>query len=277
MEFYGKVAFISGGSSGIGLETAKLFFRKGAHVCLLARERERLKSALSQVEGARQSPEQYCGIFVADVTDLHQCETAVAEAIKSCGSPDILVNCAGDVEVGLFQKTEIKALHQIMEVNYFGTVNMVLVCLPSMLERRSGHIINVSSVYGFIGGYGYSAYCASKFAVRGFSDSLRAELKPLGIDVSVIFPQNTDTPQLERENRRKPAVVKHLDRTKIMTPVKVAEAIYKGITRRQYIVIPGVEGKLLYWMVSLAGPAMYSLLDRLVARARRKAENEQME
>ncbi|MEW6142317.1 MAG: SDR family oxidoreductase [Chloroflexota bacterium] len=275
MEFCGKAALITGGSSGIGLETARLFSRRGAHVCLLARDRERLESALAQVETARRSPEQYCGTIVADVTDLHQCEAAVTEMIKRCKAPDILINSAGDVEVGFFQTTGAEVFRRIMEINYFGTVNMVSACLPSMLERRSGHIVNVSSVYGFIGGYGYSAYCASKFAVRGFSDSLRAELKPTGINVSIVFPQNTDTPQLQRESQLKPAVVKHLDSTKVMTPAKVAEAIMRGIARRQYLIIPGMEGKLLFWMTSLAGPATYSLLDRLVARAHKKAENEQ--
>jgi len=275
MKFHGKVAFITGGSSGIGLETARLFSREGAHICLLARDRKRLNLALTQVETARRGPGQYCGVVVADVTDLHQCEVAVAEVIRSCGAPDILVNCAGDVEVGPFQTTGTEAFHRIMEVNYFGTVNMVSACLPSMLERRSGHIVNVSSVYGFIGGYGYSAYCASKFAVRGFSDALRAELKPLGINVSVVFPQNTDTPQLERESRLKPAVVKHLDKTKTMTPVKVAEAILRGIARRQYNIIPGAEGKLLFWMTNIAGPVVYRLLDRMVKRALDKVRNEE--
>jgi 3-dehydrosphinganine reductase len=147
--------------------------------------------------------------------------------------------------------------------------------LPSMLEHRSGHIVNVSSVYGFVGGYAYTAYCASKFAVRGFSDCLRAELKPLGISVSIVFPQNTDTPQLERENLVKPEVVRRLDSTKVMAPAKVAEAILKGIARRQYIIIPGAEGKLLYWMTGLTGPVFYGVLDHMVAGALGKVRNRQ--
>jgi len=275
MEFQNKIAVVTGGSSGIGLETARLFFRKGAHVYVVARDQGGLKSALTRVEAARQSPSQRCEMIVGDVTDQHQCKTAMTEVIKACGVPDILVNCAGDVEVGLFQTTDITTFHRIMEVNYFGSVNMITACLPSMLERRSGHIVNISSVYGFIGSYGYSAYCASKFAIRGFSDSLRAELKPLGINVSIVFPQNTDTPQFERESRLKPAVVRHLDRTKVMTPMKVANAILEGISRRQYVIIPGVEGKLLFLAINLAGPAIYNIMDLLVARALWKVEKEE--
>ncbi len=273
MDFQGKVVLITGGSSGIGLETARRFFQRRAHVYLLARDPERLKSALARVEAGRRNSGQRCGVLVTDVTDLSQCENAVAEVIRACGKLDVLVNCAGDVEVGLFQGTSAGSVRRIMDINYFGTVNMISTCLPSMLGRRSGHIVNVSSVYGFIGGYAYTAYSASKFAVRGFSDSLRAELKPLGINVSIVFPQNTDTPQLERENRLKPAAVKHLDTTKVMAPAKVAEAILKGIVRRQYIIIPGAQGKLLYWMTGLTGPVFYGVLDRMVARALRKVRN----
>lgn len=273
-DFSGKTVLITGGSSGIGLEAAKLLSRKGCHVFLLARTLQSLKLALAEVEAVRQSPKQYCGVLQADVTDLHQCETSVAEMIKMHGTPDILINCAGDVEVGVFQTTGIEAVRRIMEVNYFGTVNMVSACLPLMTGRRSGHIVNLSSVYGFLGSYGYTAYCASKFAIRGFSDSLRAELKPLGINVSIVFPQNTETPQFQRESKLKPAVVKHLDKTKVMGPEQVAAAIVKGIARRQYVIIPGMEGKMLFWLTGLAGTATYRLMDYLVASAIKKAESE---
>ena len=91
-----------------------------------------------------------------------------------------------------------------MDLNYFGTVNMVKALLPAMLERGSGHIVNISSVAAFLGVFGYSAYGASKYAVRGFSDVLRAEVKPLGVRVSVVFPPDMDTPGLANENKTKP-------------------------------------------------------------------------
>ena len=141
-----------------------------------------------------------------------------------------------------------------------------------MVARRSGHIVNISSVYGFIGGYGYSAYCASKFAVRGFSDALRAELKPLGIGVSIVFPQNTDTPQLARENKLKSPLLKAMDNTRVMTAEDVAKVIVRGISRRQYVIIPGTEGKFLFWMTGVLGTGTYRVMDRLVMGAQKKAE-----
>ncbi len=110
MEFQDKVALISGGSSGIGLETGKLLAERGVQVWLLARNRERLKLALVEVEKMCRNPQQRCGTVVADVTDFAQVKDAVAEVTKKCGPPDIVVNSAGDVYPILFQNIEINYL-----------------------------------------------------------------------------------------------------------------------------------------------------------------------
>lgn len=272
LQFGGKVAVVTGGSSGIGLATAKRLSRMGAHVWLIARRRDRLESALAEVNEARNSAEQRCGLLAVDVTDAEQADHAIAELVRVCGPPDVLVNCAGDVEPCLFCEADVGSLRRQMEVNFFGTVNMCHACLKSMLARRSGHIVIVSSVYGFIGGYGYSAYCASKFALRGFSDSLRAEVKPLGIGVSIVFPQNTETPQLKREEQMKTPMMKAIDNTKGMSAEDVAKSIVHGIARRQYVIIPGFEGRFLFWLTGFLGPGTYWVMDRMVAKARKKVE-----
>ena len=272
MEFDGQVALVTGGSSGIGLATAILLSAKGAHVWIVARNQERLQSALSQIEGARWSSNQCCGAVVADVTNNVQVDSAVAEVNRMCGAPDILINSAGDVFPCLFQEMDIDVVHKLMEVNYFGMVHVTRACVPSMIARRSGHILNISSVYGFIGGYGYSAYSASKFAVHGFSDALRAELKPLGVRVSIVFPQDTHTPQLERENQLKSPLMKALNKTHVMTADAVAKAIVRGIATRQYIIIPGGEGRFLYRLTAFLGGRTYWVMDYLVRRAQRKVD-----
>jgi len=266
----GKVALVTGGSSGIGLATAKLLSANGSHVWLMARNRSRLQPALSQVESARLSPGQLCGSVAADVTDLEQVRSAVEEVIRTCGAIDILILSAGDVYPCLFQEMDIRITRSIMEVNFFGAIQVIQTCLPVMTARRGGHIVSISSVYGFLGGYGYSAYCASKYALRGFSDALRLELKPQGIDVSIVFPQNTDTPQLNNENHLKSPVMKALDTTRVMTVEEVASAIIRGIVRRQYIIIPGTEGKVLYRLAALFGGGIYWIMDYLVSRAQRR-------
>ncbi|MBI2934932.1 MAG: SDR family oxidoreductase, partial [Chloroflexi bacterium] len=256
-KFNGRVVLITGGSSGIGLETARVLSRHGAHVWLMARNKDRMESALDQVRRACCNPDQHCGSVVADVADYDQAQRAVACVTEECGSPEILINSAGVVHPGLFHDTEIDIARRLMEVNYLGTVHMTRACLSSMIARGQGHIVNISSVYGFIGGYGYAAYCASKFAIRGFTDALRAELRPLGIAVSIVFPQNTRTPQLDYEDKLKPDVVRALDTTRVMNVDEVARAIVNGIRRRRYIIIPGSEGRLLFWLSGFSSTAFY--------------------
>lgn len=272
MEFDKRVALVTGGSSGIGLETARLLAERGTYVWLLARHRDRLESALACVKDACRSQEQQCGIVIADVADANEVTTAIAEVTDKCGAPDIVINSAGAVYPAAFQDADMSTLRWLMEVNYLGTVNVVHTCLPSMLARRSGYIVNISSVYGFMGGHGYSAYCASKFAVRGFTDALRAELKPLGIGVSLVFPQNTNTPQLVAEEKLKPAIAKALDNTPAISPQAVAKEIVRGMNRGQYVILAGAEAKLLFWLTGFLGTGTYWVMDRMVARAQKKIQ-----
>ena len=108
---------------------------------------------------------------------------AVIQVSEKSGPPDLLVNSAGVAHPGYFQELDLNIFHWMMEVNYFGTVYMTKEVIPSMLKRGSGYIVNISSMAGFVGTFGYTAYGGSKFAVRGFSDVLRAEMKIHGIGV----------------------------------------------------------------------------------------------
>jgi 3-dehydrosphinganine reductase len=268
--FDSQVILITGGSSGIGLATARLLSQLGAHVWLVARDRNKLQTALDDVKKHKKQGGQQCGFVTADVTHIDETTMAVAEITEVCAAPDILINCAGDVYPQLFHEMDLSVVRDLMEVDYFGTVYMTKACLPSMISRHSGHIVNISSVYGFLGGYGYSAYCASKYAVRGLSDSLRSELKPLGIHVSVVFPQNTDTPQLERETRLRSPVMNLVDTTTIKSAEHVARAIVRGIERRKYAILCGAEARLIYWLTRLLGVGVYRIMDRVVANAEKK-------
>jgi 3-dehydrosphinganine reductase len=240
------VALITGGSSGIGLALARLLVKRGWHVWLVARRPDKLADALAELQAARPNG-QLCGVIPADVSDPAQASAAAEQVFRQVGVPHLLINSAGAARPGYFQQVELGDFRWMMETNYFGTVYMTRAVLPGMIARNSGHIVNISSLAGFLGLFGYTAYGASKFAVTGFSESLRAEVKPLGIRVSVVFPPDTDTPQLAYENQYKPPETKAITRLAQALPAeRVAKAILEQIERGRFLVLPSWDARLLY-------------------------------
>lgn len=270
-DFKEKIVLVTGGSSGIGLATACLLAQKGAHVWLLARGAEKLVDALRKVKSAAQEPGQFCGMLETDVSNEKQVNHTISEVIRLIGLPDLVINSAGVAHPGYVQDTDLKIFHWMMDINFFGTVNVTKALLPGMIERGSGYIVNISSMAGFLGVFGYTAYGASKYAVRGFSDVLRAEMKPHGIGVSVVFPPDTDTPQLAYEKQFKPAETKELTGSSgMMSAENVAKSILTGIERGKYLILPGIENKLIYRLNGIFSNAVYPLMDWLIAQVQRK-------
>ena len=271
-----KVVLITGGSSGIGKATAILYAQHGASIWLLARRQELLNEAVTEVEKYRKNPEQFFRTVSCNVTDLDEVNGAVQIIQDETGTPDILINSAGDTYPGYFQNLDLKIFHNMMDVNYFGTVYTIKAVLPGMIARGSGHIVNICSLAGLIGVFGYTAYSASKYAVRGFSDILRAEMKSKGIRVSIVFPSDTDTPQLAFENQFKPVETKAITgEVKPVSAEKVAKEILRGVSRNRYIILPGFENKLIYRLLGLAGNGVYPVLDWLASRAKTEGANGQ--
>ena len=265
--FAGKHALITGGSSGIGLEIAKKLARLGAVVTILARDPKKLDSACTQIREA--APAGQVSSIQADVTDRDAIKTETAEIEKRAGAPDLLFNCASIADAGRFVDHDYAIFHEMMEINYFGTLNMIMAVLPGMIKRGSGHIVNLSSVAGYMGIYGYSAYGPTKFAVRGLSDTLRSELTEQGIRVSIVFPSDTQTPQLDYENQHKPPILRELDKSNKVLPADVvAESILKGVVKGRYVITPSFESSLYYQLTNFFG-LVYPVMDVMVAAARR--------
>lgn len=274
-DFNHKVALVTGGSSGIGLAMARLLAARGAHVWLLARRENLLKEALASVQAECPDSSQRCGYVCADVSDYEQVENAVADVTAVVGLPDLVINSAGITYPGYVQEIDLETFRKMMDVNYFGTVYTTRAVLDGMIARGSGQIVNLSSVAGFLGTFGYSAYGASKYAVRGFSDVLRAEMKPHGIGVSVVFPTDTDTPQLDYETPLKPPETKALSGSfDVMLAEDVANSIVKGLERGRYLILPGFETQLLYRLNGLLGNLVYTIMDIFVARSQSGDDNE---
>jgi 3-dehydrosphinganine reductase len=209
-----------------------------------------------------------------DVSEWAQVRKAVLLITETSGAPDLLVNSAGVAHPGYVQDLDLNIFTWMMEVNYFGTVYVTKEVIPAMLKRGSGFIVNISSIAGFIGTFGYTAYGASKFAVRGFSDALRAEMKLHNIGVALVFPPDTQTPQLEYETKIKPAETKALaGNTKVMTAEQVAVEIIKGIGRGKYLILPGFESKLLYRINGIWGGGLTYFMDQIIAKEYKRTKS----
>ncbi|MDX3928626.1 MAG: SDR family oxidoreductase [Shinella sp.] len=189
---------ITGGSSGIGLALASLLLKRGDRVSLLARDPDRLSAARNALISGGASTE---AIFIAsvDVTDQKALNDAVGASEAEQGEVDCLIASAGMVEPALFDAQPADAFDRQVSINLTGVANSVRAVYAAMKARRRGRILVVSSGAGLIGIPGYSGYCASKFALRGFAASLRAEALSHDVTVSVCFPPDTLTPQYERE------------------------------------------------------------------------------
>ncbi|HEY5789315.1 MAG TPA: SDR family oxidoreductase [Gammaproteobacteria bacterium] len=259
-------ALISGGSSGIGLALAQRLAHDGWSLSLLARDPGRLATAREALLAAGAAR---CETHAVDVADAAAAHAAVAAATAALGTPDRVILSAGLALPQYFERLEQDDFRRLMQVNYFGTLHVIRAALPAMRERKRGHLVLVSSGAGLVGLYGYAAYSPTKFAVRGLAEVLRAELRADGIGVSVVFPPDTDTPQLAAEERTKPAETRAIaGAAKVWSADAVARVTLRGVERGRFYITPGWEMTALGALHSLLRVPLQYWFDRLARRAR---------
>ena len=261
--FSGKTAFISGGSSGIGLAIAESLAAEGVRIVIFARNKEKLKKAAEQISAKADAVVSYCSV---DVTDNAAVSKEMASVIEENGAPDLLINCAGTARPDYFENITYDNFKQTINTNLEGAWNFLSAAVPSM-KKNGGQILITSSVAGFVGTFGYTAYSASKFGLIGLAETLRSELKPYNIDVSVLCPPDTDTPGFEEENKTKPPeTIAISGNVKLMRPEDVAKTAIKGFKRKRFLIIPGFMGKITFLLKSLFPGLVFMIMDNDVRK-----------
>lgn len=243
--FQNKLIVITGGSSGLGEALAKRFIKKGAHLALIARDRNKLQRVQDMLRSMA-LPTQRIEIFSCDVADEAAAEQTFNAIVASMSVPDILINSAGILKEGYFEKLPFATFRNVMDINYFGLLNCTRAVLPHFKHRGSGRIVNIASLGGKMGSFGYAAYCSSKFAVVGLTETLRAELKFQNIKVQLVCPGEFESPMVAELNTYRTAENRVMTQTvPVMHLDDVANEILSGIRRGSYLIIPGRIARLM--------------------------------
>lgn len=216
---------VTGGSQGIGAAVSAAARARGARVSVIARDGDRLREHATAIDA-----------FAAtgDVSNPASIDAAIQACARQNGPIGVLVHCAGSALPGRFLDVDPSEFDQQMQLNYGGTVNTLRAVLPAMVQRGRGrgHVIVTSSTAALIGVPGYTAYAATKAAVLALVASLRLEIEPSGVRLGVLFPPDTQTPGLDRENLRKPVeTVAVSGAIKPVPAERVADAVIRGIER----------------------------------------------
>ena len=251
-----RVIAVTGAASGIGQELCRLFAHRGARIGLLDREQSKLDAFADELFQTGVP----CAAVVADVGEREQVHAAVREIVGALGPVDIVIPCAGICRASTVDDLKISELEEIMRTNFLGMVYMIEAVLPSMLDRKRGQIVGISSMTGVRGIPFESAYSASKAAVAVYLESLRSELRPRGIAVTTVFPGYVQTPLLDEINGLMGA---DMSSGKAFTPIAAAAKIAKAIERgHSYAYFPRALG-LSVRLSRLMPPRLY---DRVMGR-----------
>lgn len=269
--FREKWALICGGSKGIGKAVAKEIVQLGGSVCILARDSEVLKSATEEINVLKVNLEQKVELISCDARDMEKLKPLFIEFIDIHGVPDYLLNFIGISFPDYLENLTLDDFKKHMTTNFYGQLHPILILLPYLKEKKKGYIVNSSSVAGYIGQMGYAAYTPTKFAILGLSESLRHELKPYNINVSVLCPPDTDTPGLQEELETRPEELNIISENwgGLLSPEEVAEKYIKELLKKEFYIMPG-SSKFLWRIMRLFPKLVHRISDRDLKKARKK-------
>ena len=263
MDFKNKVVLITGASSGIGRESAIEFAKLGANVILVSRTKEKLEQVADELKKFNVT----ILVCQCDVSKKDQVKEMSKTVLEKFDSVDILINNAGFAIYGSVYDLSIDDIESQMETNYFGMVYCIKYFLPSMLDKKSGHIVNVASVAASFGLPGIASYCASKFAMLGFSEGLKHELKNSGVGITVVSPIMVRTNFFEHPSFEKMPKFSPIS----LSSKTVAKAILKAANSpRLEIIVPSLvrgavwlKNTFPYFINPILGKAFKKQLDSM--------------
>ena len=265
-DYQGKTVYVVGGSQGVGLACAEAFAKAGARLVLFARG----------AEGSRAGPWprgrlRARGLLPRSGRHGPRGRRAGHEGGRPCKAvhPTFFSTASEAARPDYFEKIDAARLQETLSWNLLACWHPVSALLPGMKER-GGIIVNTASLAGLVGVFGYTDYSAAKFAVVGFSEALRSELKPHGVRVCVLCPPDTDTPGFAEEEKGKPLETRAVSSGgSLLSPEEVARSLLAGLARESFLIIPGRAAR---WVVRARRffPGWVDwFTDRVVARAQK--------
>jgi NAD(P)-dependent dehydrogenase (short-subunit alcohol dehydrogenase family) len=267
---HNTVAVITGAASGIGRALAMRLAKEGASVAIAdvnAAELDETVRMLERIRGARDKVSAH----IVDVSDKERVAEFASEVVAAHGAAHLLINNAGVGLFGMAEQLSIEDIEWLMGINFWGVVYGVKNFLPILRRQPQGHIVNISSVFGIIGPVGHSAYAASKFAVRGFTEALRHELAGGAVRVSIVHPGGVKTNIANNARPGAGADRAAIDRERAIfnmaartSPEAAAERIIRGVLRNEERILVGPDAWMMDRIQRWAPVKYWKLMGKLI-------------
>lgn len=257
-----KVIVVTGGGNGVGRELVLKLLEKGASVAAVDINKQALEETM-RIAG--NTPKLSLHVF--DITNNEAIPRLVDEVVAKYGKVDGIINNAGIIQPFIeLKELKFDQIDRVMNVNYYGTLNMIKAFLPILQKRPEAHIVNISSMGGFLPVPGQTVYGASKAAVRMLSEALYAELINTNIHVTVVIPGGIATDIKKNSNASSKSATKEEKNSKILlSSAKAASLILKGMETNKYKMIIGMDANLMHLLYSFSPKAAISLMNKVMA------------
>jgi len=251
------VVLITGATGGFGRHMAQQFLAAGSRLILSDLDSKALSSLKAEC-GEKESSVVAC--IAADLSDQDGCRSLMSEVLSADECPDILINNAGIAVSGRLDHVPQDKWEPLLQINLLAPIRLTSILLPRMIERGSGHIVNISSLAGWVGSPGLTTYCATKFGLRGFSEALALDVAEFGIHTTTVYPSFSRTPILDSEQFGF-EVKRVVPDNMISDPADVVAAIVRGVRKNKQHVFPDMTARVVHYMQRFT-PAIIPVMQR---------------